>query len=476
MGQTGFCCLCMILKNARLQLPATLDALEPLWESAFLGQAIFVDTGSEDETVSYLQRRFGDTERVHIHRLAWSGDFSVARNTALAQVNAAQTPWVLFLDADEHLTAQGVTVLQHWKEALSQQRAYDWPEALVCVRENLNGQGEGVSRDYLTRLWQASPQIRYVGRIHERPVYFCHPDQARPLRSVALSPAFCLHHLAADPAVNASKKALYFEALAQARLETPSPYLDYHWVISEQVQQHYTPHERLQVLQQAMQATQTQEKEGQAFLPEPTWAGVPWAAAILEAQYLWVEAGTPQAMIPFLSQRLRTQPEQIWFAESWGQLAWVYVEQQQFSAALGAFYRCLNPDGAVCDPSLGWHTWRCHSFLAALYQRLGDFPAAWCHMVLAMHYVLPGDFHQALQQFQRELTEVCARDQAVLQLQQSLQRARAAQDQAAMGWLSCFLGGIQGRFIEIQEMVWERQADALQGFRRYLWIRQKQVD
>lgn len=54
---------------------------------------IFVDTGSEDQTVALAEQ-----EGVPVYKYEWQDDFSSARNYALSQ---ATGDWIAFLDADE---------------------------------------------------------------------------------------------------------------------------------------------------------------------------------------------------------------------------------------------------------------------------------------------------------------------------------------------------------------------------------------
>ena len=467
----------MIVKNACALLPETLDALLPLWENHFFGQAVFVDTGSEDGTLAYLHQRFRDMPQVQICALDWPEDFSKARNVALEQV---KTPWVFWLDADESLTPASATALLNWQDNLQRLSPEQWPEAVVCIRHNLDAQGRSTGQDYLTRLWQSSPAIRYVGLIHERPVRFLTPDQARPLQGVTHLEVH-LQHRATAPEELALKQSLYGDYLNRARSESPSPYLDYHWVISPQVQRAYAPAERLAILGPAIQATQRQSAEPTTVLPFPAWAGVPWAAALLEAQYLWAETGQSQAMIDFFTTYLATEHPPPLFAESWGQLALAYVAQypdqpQQWESATALLYRALEPAGAVFDPSQGWNTWRPHGILAQLYLQAGDYAAAWCHSHLALSDVgLSAQGLQSMQALQRHLHTACTFKQAVEQLQRAWQRAVEAKDEVATAWLVCFLWGLQGRNAVIEKLTqvkWESISDAhsLRYFEGYLKV------
>jgi glycosyltransferase involved in cell wall biosynthesis len=82
----------MIVKNEMEFLP---DCLRPL--AARCDQVVIVDTGSADGTDAFARRH----ATTFVAR-PFTGDFSAARNAALAEV---RTDWVMFVDADERLAA-----------------------------------------------------------------------------------------------------------------------------------------------------------------------------------------------------------------------------------------------------------------------------------------------------------------------------------------------------------------------------------
>lgn len=93
----------LIVKNEAKHLAACLDRIAPLQCTILL-----IDSGSTDDTLN-IAKQYG----AQIHQFPdWQG-FGVQRNRAHAFI---QTPWVLWLDADERLPE---TARQHIQAALN---------------------------------------------------------------------------------------------------------------------------------------------------------------------------------------------------------------------------------------------------------------------------------------------------------------------------------------------------------------------
>ncbi|HHW13300.1 MAG TPA: glycosyltransferase family 2 protein, partial [Firmicutes bacterium] len=82
--------LAMIVRNEEANLARCLESVAGL-----VDEVVIVDTGSADRTEE-IAHRYTDK----VYRYPWDGDFSAARNHALAQASA---DWILSLDADEEL-------------------------------------------------------------------------------------------------------------------------------------------------------------------------------------------------------------------------------------------------------------------------------------------------------------------------------------------------------------------------------------
>ncbi len=82
----------ILAKNEAENLPRSLKSVQ------FCDQVVVVDSGSADNTVKIAQEAGA---QVLEHPLA--GDYAALRNWVLDQV---KSPWVLFIDADEVVTAR----------------------------------------------------------------------------------------------------------------------------------------------------------------------------------------------------------------------------------------------------------------------------------------------------------------------------------------------------------------------------------
>jgi tetratricopeptide (TPR) repeat protein len=117
-------------------------------------EVIVVDTGSTDTTVD-LARAAGATVAVR----PWDGRFDAARNAAL---DLARGEWILYIDADERLTATA-----ELRERLAE------TDAIAGLVRFRTGRHFTRYREY--RLFRNRPDIRFRGAIHETMV----PDIVR---------------------------------------------------------------------------------------------------------------------------------------------------------------------------------------------------------------------------------------------------------------------------------------------------------
>lgn len=142
--------LCMIVKDEEEMLPRCLAAAAPA-----VDEIVVVDTGSSDRTIE-IAESFG----ARVIEREWTGDFSVARNTAF---DAATCDWMLVLDADEVLVSEDVGAL---RELLGK----TWREAFYVSEINYTGDlDDGTATTHSTlRLFRNRPRYRYVGRLHEQ--------------------------------------------------------------------------------------------------------------------------------------------------------------------------------------------------------------------------------------------------------------------------------------------------------------------
>ncbi len=137
---------CLIARNEEKFIARCLASVRGLAD-----QIVVVDTGSTDRTVEIAKEHGAE-----VHSFAWCDDFSAGRNAALEHVRG---DWVLVLDADEELTAEGREVL------LQEMRAGD---AMAYRLPIVDVGKEDEGHSYVPRLFRNAPGLFYVGRIHEQ--------------------------------------------------------------------------------------------------------------------------------------------------------------------------------------------------------------------------------------------------------------------------------------------------------------------
>ncbi len=160
--------VCLIVKNEEAVLAGCLsDAVR------FADELIVVDTGSQDRTKE-IAHQF--TEKVF--DFAWCDDFSAARNASFAR---ASCDYVMWLDADDRISAENVEKIIQLKQTLSAKlvyAGYDRPE-------------EGVEYGCL-RIVKRDAGFIWKGIVHERLEL---PDGAEhPAESEILTADFMIKH------------------------------------------------------------------------------------------------------------------------------------------------------------------------------------------------------------------------------------------------------------------------------------------
>ncbi len=158
--------LAVIVRDEAAALPRLLDGHRELWD-----EAVVVDTGSSDDSAA-LARGLG----ARVEAFAWCDDFSAARNAALA---LCRGPWVLVLDADEHIapgdqaplreriaaSEPAGLVLPQWNYTDDAGLSGWHPVAPESAAEANGASGYVVSHQ--VRVFPAGPGARYSGRVHE---------------------------------------------------------------------------------------------------------------------------------------------------------------------------------------------------------------------------------------------------------------------------------------------------------------------
>lgn len=114
---------------------------------------IVVDTGSTDRTPQMAL-----SAGAKLFHVAWTKDFSVARNFALQQ---ASTDWILVLDADEVLESID-------PETFTALLSDDQIEGYYLRIKNILDSNRPESSDQVVRLFRNIPSYRFEGTIHEQ--------------------------------------------------------------------------------------------------------------------------------------------------------------------------------------------------------------------------------------------------------------------------------------------------------------------
>lgn len=142
--------LCMIVKDEEQNLRKCLSSVDGV-----VDEIIVVETGSTDGTPG-VAAEFG----ARVLSFHWNDNFSDARNASL---EGATGDWILFLDADEELTAEG-------REALRRATLDETVEGyFIKVINYLGSEGRvETCPDLIFRLFRNRPEYRFRGAIHEQ--------------------------------------------------------------------------------------------------------------------------------------------------------------------------------------------------------------------------------------------------------------------------------------------------------------------
>jgi hypothetical protein len=160
---------CLIVRDCATDLAACLASVRP-----FVDDLVVLDTGSVDDTVAVAT-----AAGARVHQMAWADDFAAARNAALAQCTG---DWVLSIDADE--VAAGVA---DWVRPMLASCGSELDGLSLLVRNAAGPDARGLAAHREVKLFRRD-RIRWVGRVHERPVRLAGGEPA-----VAALPEETLH-------------------------------------------------------------------------------------------------------------------------------------------------------------------------------------------------------------------------------------------------------------------------------------------
>ncbi|HYW89513.1 MAG TPA: glycosyltransferase [Chloroflexota bacterium] len=182
--------LCAIARDEERFLPALLESVRGLVDELVIG----IDSRTTDDTLAVAQA-YG--ARAFI--FDWHDSFAEPLNLA---IDRARTDWILRLDCDERLLPAGRVAI---RETFSQTvpLAIDGFLTLM-VETDLKDNELSAPEVSSARLFRNSPDLRYLGRIHEEVRYL--PDPPRTNCEMLPGPSMPhIQHFGADPALRQGK-------------------------------------------------------------------------------------------------------------------------------------------------------------------------------------------------------------------------------------------------------------------------------
>ncbi len=197
--------LCMIVKNEIKYIEDCLKAVAP-----FVDEIIVVDTGSTDGTLAILEQF-----DCKVYEFAWCDDYAKARNYS---VSKASNDWILFLDADEHITEFDKTAINQFiKKNMSN------CIGMISLKSYV-GDLTNTSIDRLPRLFNKK-KFQFIRPIHE----YLNPTDKNITVATCDIPIFADHFGYLDSTTtDKDKNNKYIETLTKSLNTKYDPYLEKH--------------------------------------------------------------------------------------------------------------------------------------------------------------------------------------------------------------------------------------------------------
>ncbi len=207
----------MIVKNETACLAACLKSVAPIADEIIVG-----DTGSEDDTVA-IAEGFG----ARVISVPWTNDFSAARNET---IRAATSDWLLHMDADEELDAEGAAAIREIVDSDTTADAVELILANYCNdvhawRWTPVDPASSMSRGFagclpvgLLRLFRGDRGFIYQEAVHENIT-----ASVRERNGVVRQTDIVIHHYgyACTPEIRARKAKLYLKLAREKHLHHP---------------------------------------------------------------------------------------------------------------------------------------------------------------------------------------------------------------------------------------------------------------
>ena len=374
--------LCVIARDEERFIAECLDSAR-----SFVDEMIVLDTGSVDRT-----REIAVEHGARVESFVWCDDFAAARNAA---IDAATADWILMLDADERLEPGSGPVLR------------DLPRRMpanvhgACPRiesRSLEGAGGISIAGQVPRFFRRSPDVRYVGAIHEDLVYLPDPEASR---NVVLDDLRVTHY-GYDSAVYAEKRKDQRNTQLLERQLARDP--DDARALFFLAQQHHAMGRHAEAIDVSRRFLERADDVREGFVVE-TYAMLLKSLAELDRD-TEVEATTRAG-----------EARHLLGAAAYEVLAVFEERRGRRSKALDYLGRALDqnlPSGVTQDAGIGGWATRLH--LAELYERLGQAVSA-------------------LDQLERAYPELPEHARGVVALQSGALAVRAAAAGEAVRWL-----------------------------------------
>jgi glycosyltransferase involved in cell wall biosynthesis len=168
--------VCVIARDEERFIGGCLESVRP-----FVDEIVVVDTGSLDGTTE-IARALG----ARIETFRWRDDFAAARNAA---IETATADWIFMLDADERVEPDSGGVLRDLPPRMPIEVHGACPRIESRTLGDANGPSSITSE--APRFFRRSPDLRYVGAIHEDLVFL--PDPAAT-RNVSVHDLRVIHY------------------------------------------------------------------------------------------------------------------------------------------------------------------------------------------------------------------------------------------------------------------------------------------
>ena len=143
----------MIVKNEEMYLDKCLSSIKPILDSVD-SELIITDTGSTDRTVE-IAGKYADK----VLHFDWINDFAAARNSNLRN---AQGEWNMFVDCDD-IWEDCSDIIQFFNSGEYRQ----YHSASYIYRNIFSPDKTSFSDQQVVRMAERTPELRFVGRIHE---------------------------------------------------------------------------------------------------------------------------------------------------------------------------------------------------------------------------------------------------------------------------------------------------------------------